>query len=191
MPGLMYIGDRVLVTAHNADSWHVYGVGRVRFGNLNPSDHPQWAGLQSRRWELEGGGGVVGRTPIGMLTFRVSSDVIKRSRGQEALLSFDIPLLRERFALMPSVALVWRSHNLANYYFGGVSAAEASTLHPAYDVGATLSFSSGMVGTYRFARHWMAVAFASYEHFPGAVEHSPLVGTSGEVFALLGAGYVY
>ena len=33
-----------------------------------------------------------------------------------------------------AVAMVWRSSNLANYYFGGVSRAEATAQRPYYDV---------------------------------------------------------
>ena len=190
-PKLMYLGDRASATVYQQGLFRVYGRGRLRLNSLNPDDHPEWSGLQARRWEVEAGLGAQAVTPVGLLTLRADSDVMNRSRGQDALVSMDVPLLRQRWALMPSVAMVWRSSNLANYYFGGVSRAEATAQRPYYDVGAALSLSVALVGSYRFDRHWIGAVVTDYERYPRAIRDSPLVGKPGTYDLIAGFGYTF
>ena len=90
-PTLMYLGDRASATVYQQGLFRVYGRGRLRLNSLNPDDHPEWSGLQARRWEVEGGLGAQVVTPVGLLTLRADSDVMNRSRGQDALVSMDVP----------------------------------------------------------------------------------------------------
>ena len=177
-PKLMFLGDRVNVTVHYSDEVRYFARARLRFGNLSPQDHPEWTGLRSRDWEVEAGGGVQVLTPVGIVTVRASSDVIGRSRGQDAI-------------VMPSLAVIYRSSNLANYYFGGVSRAEASPLHEYHDTGAMVSASVSVVGSYRISRRWLGAAIINYEHYPAGVRTSPLIGRSGSYDFLVGVGYSF
>ncbi len=190
-PTLMFLGDRVNVTVHYADKVRYFARARLRFGNLSPQDHPEWAGLKPRDWELEAGGGVQVLTPAGIVTARASSDVIGRSRGQDVIVSLDLPYIRERFVVMPSFAAIYRSSNLANYYFGGISRSEASPLHAYHDTGAMLSASASVVGSFRITRRWLGAAVVNYEHYPAGVRTSPLIGRSGGFDFLIGAGYTF
>lgn len=190
-PRTMYLGDRASTTLYHEGLFRAYARGRLRFDSLNPEDHPEWAGLRARRWELEAGLGAQALTPVGIVTVRGGSDVIGRSRGQDAVVSMDFPVLRERYVLMPSVAVIWRSSNLANYYYGGVSHAEAAPGRPYYDVGAAVSVQVSAVASYRLSRRWLAALVTDYERYPGAISNSPLIGRSGTWDLLLGAGYVF
>ncbi len=190
-PTVMYLGDRASATVYQEGLFRLYARGRLRFDSLTPADHPEWSGLHARRWEVEGGLGTQVVLPAGLLTLRVDSDVIGRSRGQDALASMDFPLLREGWALMPSVAVIWRSSNLANYYYGGVSRDEVAADRPYYDVGAAVSLSVSLVGSYRFSRHWIGAVVTDYERYPHAIQNSPLIGKPG-TYDLIGAfGYVF
>ena len=190
-PNVMYLGDRASATFYTQGMFRAYARGRLRFDSLNPDDHPEWTGLHARLWEVEAGAGAQWLTPAGIVTVRGDSDVMGRSRGQDGLLSMDFPLIRGRVAVMPSLALVWRSSNLANYYYGGVSHGEATSEHPYYDVGAALSLSTSVVVSYRFDRRWLGALVTDYERYPGAIRNSPLVGKSGTYDLLVGAGYVF
>lgn len=188
-PRLMFLGDRVNVTVRYSDQVRYFVRARLRFGNLEPGDHSEWAGLSARRAEVEAGGGVQVLTPVGIVTARASSDITGRSRGQDAIVSLDLPCIRERFVVMPSFAAIYRSSNLANYYFGGVSRGEASPLHPYHDTGAMLSASVSVVGSVRLSPRWLAAAVVNYEQYPSGVRTSPLIGRSGSYDLLLGIGY--
>lgn len=189
---LMYLGDRVFYTLGKEGPFRFYGRVRLRLGNLNPADEVDWAGLKPRKWQLEAGLGAVMVSTFGLWTARFSSDVSGRSQGTEVLLNWTAPLaLSDRWLLMPGAGVFWRSANLANYYFGGVSAGEAAPGRPAHDTGSTWSFAPALISSYRLNRQWVAGAVLSYEAFGGSVRDSPLVQKKGRYDALFGVGYVW
>jgi len=187
----MYLGDRAYYTFGKRDGLSFFGRLRVRLGNLDPEDSPEWAGLSPRKSQLEAGLGAVMVSPVGLWAARFSSDVSGRSKGTEVLLSWSAPVVGNRWLVMPSAGLFWRSSGLANYYFGGVSAAEAAPGRPPYDVGATWSFAPALLASYRLSPSWLVGAVLSYEAFAGSVKDGPLVQKRGRYDALIGLGYVW
>ena len=188
---VLFLGDRVFYTFAREGPLSFFARGRVRLGNLTPEDKPQWAGLSERQAELEGGLGAVLVSPVGLWTARVSSDISGRSNGSEALLNWSAPIIGDRWLVMGGMGLTWRSGNLANYYYGGVSPAEATATRPAYDVGNTWSLTPSLVTTYRINPQWLLGGVLSYEAFSDAVRDSPLVQKAGRYDALVGVGYVW
>lgn len=187
----LYLGDRVQGTLYKNEYFNLYGVGRFRTGNLAPSDQESQAGLNARKWGLDAGIGAHIFTPVGLITARISSDITGRSKGQDGILWFDVPLIKERWAIMPGVGLTWRSRNMANYYYGGVSDSEAAPGRPAYDVGSSLSYSASLIATYRINQHWLAGLVLSAERYPDNIRSSPLIQKNGEYDFLAGLGYTW
>jgi outer membrane protein len=187
----MYLGDRAFYTFAKQGPLSFFGRVRLRLGNLDPADSPEWTGLQPRKWQLEAGLGSVLVSPVGLWTARFSSDVSGRSKGTEVLLNWSAPIVGERWLLMPGAGVFWRSGKLANYYFGGVSAAEAAPGRPAYDVGAVWSFTPQVIASYRLSPQWVAGLVLSAEVFADAVSNSPLVQKKARYDALIGMGYVW
>jgi outer membrane protein len=190
-PQFMYLGDRAYYTFGKQGPVAFFGRLRVRLGNLDPDDSPAFAGMHERKGQLEAGLGAVAVTSVGIWTARFSSDISGRSDGTEVLLGWSAPIVHERWLVMPSVGVFWRSDKLANYYFGGVSGAEAAPGRPAYDVGNAWSLSPSLVASYRFDRHWLAGLVLSYDAFSDAIRDSPLVQQKGRYDALIALGYVW
>jgi len=188
---VMFLGDRAFYTFAQDGDLSFFGRARVRLGNLSPRDTPQWAGLTQRQAQLEAGLGTVLISPVGLWSARFSTDVSNRSNGTELLFNWTAPLFGERWLTMGSVGLMWRSGALANYYFGGVSASEATASRPAYDVGNTWSVVPSLVTSYRLSPQWLVGGVLSYEAFPASVRDSPLVQKSGRYDALVGIGYIW
>lgn len=188
---VMYLGDRIFYTFGEQGPVSFFGRLRVRLGNLDPADNPAWTGLTARKGQLEAGLGAVIVSPVGLWTVRFSSDISGRSQGTELLFNWAAPLVRDRWMVMPGIGGVWRNRRLANYYFGGVSQAEAVPGRPAYDVGNAWSLVPSLVASYRIDPHWIVGAVLSYEHFPSAIANSPLIQKRGRHDALVGLGYVW
>ncbi len=186
----MYLGDRAFYTFAKQGAFSFFGRLRLRLGNLDPQDEDAWTGLRERKGQLEAGLGVVMTSPIGLWSARFSSDVSGRSNGTEVLLNWSVPIVRERWLLMPGVSVFWRSDKLANYYFGGVSAAEAAPGRPAYDVGSAWTLSPSVLGSYRLSDRWLLGAVASYEAFGHRMRDSPIVQKDGYYNVLVALGYV-
>lgn len=190
-PQFMYLGDRAFYTFGRQGPVAFFGRVRVRLGNLDPADSPEWTGMTERKGQLEAGLGAVAVSSVGLWTARFSSDVSGRSKGTEVLLNWSAPIVRERWFVMPSVGVFWRSSRLANYYFGGVSDAEAAPGRPAYDVGNAWSLSPSVVASYRIDRHWLAGLVLGYDAFSNTMRDSPIVQKNGRYDALIGLGYVW
>ena len=188
---VMYLGDRIFYTFGREGPVSFFGRLRVRLGNLDPADSPEWAGLTARKGQLEAGLGAVIVSPIGLWTTRFSSDISGRSKGTELLFNWAAPFVGERWMVMPGVGAFWRGQRLANYYFGGVSEAEAAPGRPAYDVGNAWSLVPSLVASYRIDRDWVTGVVLGYERFSSAISNSPLIQKSGRYDALIGLGYVW
>lgn len=188
---VMYLGDRIFYTFDHQGPISFFGRLRVRLGNLDPADSSEWTGLTARKGQLEAGLGAVIVSPVGLWTTRFSSDISGRSKGTELLFNWAAPIFGERWMVMPGIGGIWRGQRLANYYFGGVSEAEAAPGRPAYDVGNAWSLVPSLVASYRIDPHWIVGAVLSYEHFSSAIADSPLIQKRGRYDALVGLGYVW
>ncbi|MEL4013703.1 MipA/OmpV family protein [Dryocola clanedunensis] len=196
IPGALYFGDQFMYLGDRAryyfalnDSFAAYGYGRFRFGNLDPDDHDQFKGMHKRRAEFEAGVGGTVITPYALLSARISSDVTGQSDGQELLLWADFPIVRDKLLIMPGVGMMIRSSNMANYYFGGVSASEATPQRKEWDTGTTFSPMTAIITSYRFTDRWMGLFAANYEFYDKSIADSPLVQHSGELYTILAVGY--
>jgi outer membrane protein len=197
-PGFIYFGEQLFFQGDRAryyfgksDNFAPFLYGRFRPGNLDPDDEAAFAGMNKRKWELEGGIGASLRLPGALITTRVSGDMTGTSKGQEAMLWADFPIIRGPLMLMPGAGVMWRSSKLANYYFGGVSAAEATLTRPQYDTGSTLSPMASLVTSYRFNKQWLATAILTVEHYDKNIAMGPLVQHSNEVTFVGGVGYTW
>ena len=187
----MFLGDRARYYFHKDDNFAAYGYGRVRFGNLDPDDAPELAGMEQRKWQLEGGVGASLITPYALLSTRLSTDVTGRSNGQELLLWADFPILRDKLLIMPGMGMMIRSDKMTNYYFGGVSGNEARAQRPEWDTGTTLSPMVAIITSYRFSPHWIGMFAANYERYDDDIANSPIVQHDGELYAGFGVGYIW
>jgi MipA family protein len=197
-PGFVYLGDRFYFLGDRARYTFARGEkvslsvnARVRFGNLDPNDNPDFANLNERKTELEMGLGISAITPIGLLTGSWSADVSGHSKGQMANVSLYIPYYKNNFLLMPVLGVNWRSGAMSNYYFGGVSAQEASPSIAAYDTGSTISPNLMLTMAYRINEHWLIGGSAYYEHLDNNIARSPIVQGAEEMTYYLGAGYYW
>ncbi|QLI82328.1 MipA/OmpV family protein [Chitinibacter fontanus] len=188
---LMYLGDRARYYVYKEGDLAAYLYGRVRFGNLDPTETPAFVGMQKRKWQLEGGVGANLVTPYALITVRASSDLTGTSKGQEALFWADFPIVKDNWLIMPGAGVMVRSENMANYYFGGVSSSEATATRPAWNTGTTVSPMAALIASYRFNKDWIGMAAVNYEFYASGIKNSPLVQHNGEFYAGLGLGYLW
>ncbi|WP_218871103.1 MipA/OmpV family protein [Chitinibacter bivalviorum] len=198
IPGFLYfgsqflfLGDRVRYYVYNQDALSAYLYGRVRMGNLNPADNAAFAGMNKRKWELEAGLGGSYITPYAVLSTRAASDVTGTSNGQELLLWADFPISRDNWLIMPGAGVFIRSANFSNYYFGGVSASEATATRPAWNTGTTVDVGFSLITSYRFNKNWLGTFSANYELYDSSIRNSPLVQHRGELYVIAGLGYMW
>lgn len=188
---LMYLGDRARYYLSRDGGLSTYAFGRVRFGNLDPDDDAYFTGMEKRKGEFEAGFGADLITPYALWSMRATTDVTGTSNGQEVMLWANFPIVRGRLLLMPGAGLMLRSHNLANYYFGGIGADEVAPGRPQWNTGTTLSPMASIIGSYRFSPNWIGGFGLNYERYDDDIADSPLVQHQGEFYAGVGVGYIW
>ncbi len=188
---LMYLGDRARYYLNRNGNLSTYAFGRMRFGNLDPDDDPFLHGMEKRKGQFEAGVGADLITPYALWSVRATTDVTGTSNGQELMLWANFPIIRGPLLLMPGAGVMLRSHNLANYYFGGVSQDEARADRPAWNTGTTLSPMVSLIGSYRFSANWIGGFGINYERYDDDIADSPIVQHQGELYAGFGVGYIW
>jgi outer membrane protein len=123
------------------------------------------------------------------LSAQWSGDVSGRSHGQLMDMTLLMPYYKNNFLFAPAIGLSWRNRNLSNYYFGGVTASEATLDIPAYDTGSTLSHQLMLTMGYRLNERWYIGGSVHYEHLDKAIANSPIVQRAEEMSYFLGVGY--
>jgi outer membrane protein len=161
---------------------------KPRINRLSASDSPQLAGIQSRRWSLDGGANLDLFGRWGQLATGVSHDLLNRNNGTELTAGYRYPVRLQSWTVTPELGAHWQSASLAGYYYG-VSPAEAIPGRPAYSPGAALNPYVGIGLSKSLGRHWRFFSRLQYTRYAAAIRNSPLVDRSGS--RLLFIGFVY
>jgi outer membrane protein len=195
IPAVMYFGDRFFLLGTEANYTIARGKrfsfvanAKYRFSALDPESDSILSTLDERNGEIELGVGVNALTKIGYINTKVSADVSGQSEGFLADIAWNLPYYKKGLLLIPSLGVTWYDSNMSNYYYGGVSQAEANIYVPAYDTGSVYSLNAGLIAGYRFSPQWMAIGGVSYSYFSDGMADSPVMKNDyqANVFATLG-----
>lgn len=182
IPALVYIGERLQWTGPRLrytllgqTDWRLALQADLRLGAYEESESDYLAGLGDRRTTLMLGLNLIRELPAGIdLSLSASGDLLDRSGGQRASLSFDRGFQWGNARLSPSVGLTWLSAELAGYEFGVPSDA-ATDWRPAYDPGSALNPELGLSVLYELTPGWQLVGRLTLESLDKSLRDSPLV----------------
>lgn len=163
-------------------------VAMPEFNRLSSQDSPQLAGIQSRRWSLNGGASLELFGRWGRYDLSVFHDLLNRSNGTVVSTGYKYPLQLGRWQLTPGVGLRWQNANLVDYYYG-VRPAEAIPGRPAYAPGNALSPYADVSLSTPLTKHWRFRASVQYLRFADSIRHSPIVDRTGSTTLILGFTY--
>jgi MipA family protein len=161
---------------------------KPRINRLSASDSPELAGIQTRKWSLDGGANLDVFGAWGHLITGISHDLLNRNNGTELDIGYRYPIRFGGWSLTPSLGARWESASLTNYYYG-VSPAEVVPGRPAYTPGAAINPYAGLGLSTRLSDHWQFHGSIQYTRFAGAIQDSPIVDRSGSPIFFI--GFVY
>jgi outer membrane protein len=161
---------------------------KPRINRLSASDSPELAGIQTRKWSLDGGANLDVFGGWGHLVTGISHDLLDRNNGTELDAGYRYSIQLGSWNLVPSFGVRWQSASLTNYYYG-VSPAEVIPGRPAYTPGAATNPYIGFGLSTRISDHWQFNGNIQYTRFSGAIHGSPLVDRSGS--PVLFIGFIY
>lgn len=147
--------------------------GRLEGYHASDSDHLQ--GMETRRWSLDGGVGLVARQGFHQLTLKAVTDLLGKHEGQEVSASYGYRwMLNSKLAITPSASLGWMSADLLDYYYG-VTQGESRPWRSAYSADAGWQPSLGVTGTYSVTPHTSLMLATRTRWLPASATASPLV----------------
>ena len=174
-----------------------------RFQSYDQNDSPVLAGMADRDGTLDLGAQAT-MAPSDRMDLAVSArgDAFGRHGGYEVEAQIAYELADGRaVSLRPQAGVRYQSASLTDYYFGvepdeaavldGLDGDPAPFLRPAYEAGDAWVPFVGAVGRVPVSRRVSVFGLTSYALLPDAITDSPIVGQSGQVFALLGATYTF
>jgi outer membrane protein len=161
---------------------------QFRGDGYDSADSDFLAGMDDRRFSLDGGFAASWRgDDFGQIEFSVATDVLDRSGGHEAELSYTALFDVGGWTFVPAVAAKWQSEDLVDYYWG-VRADEALPGRPAYRADAALLPELSLLVTRRFGA-WTLYARVAHTWLPDEIADSPIVDGNGRTGVILGLGW--
>ncbi|NTV29282.1 MAG: MipA/OmpV family protein [Candidatus Omnitrophica bacterium] len=147
-----------------------------RLMGYHSSDSDALQGMEDREMSLDAGVRAewAGPWPGGVLSAKVVSDVLSRSRGQEAELRLAEELKGEIWHFTPAVGVRVQSSRLTDYYYG-VRAEEVRADRPEYRPGAAVNYFAEAMLSCGVARNWIMVIKGGAMSPDSCIRRSPIV----------------
>ncbi|GAB2663190.1 MipA/OmpV family protein [Arenimonas aestuarii] len=155
------------------------------------ADSPFLAGMDDRDFSLDIGLAASWRVKrVGQFEASLATDMLDRSGGQEAALSWTGLVRAGGWRLLPGASLSWQSGDMVDYYYG-VRPDEALVGRPAYSPGSALFPEVSLLATRPLGERWELFARVGHTWLPSEVTDSPLVDQDGRTSVILGLGYTF
>lgn len=121
---------------------------------------------------------------------QVLTDVSDKHSGQEAWLSWALPVSKGRWDIIPSTGFVWKSKKNTDYYFG-VRPDEVQPGLTQYGAGQSINPFIRLSLAYSLNNHWKIVSILRYERLDNEITESPLVVEDSVTTAFVGLHYAF
>lgn len=165
------------------------GFVQARGDGYDASDSPYLTGMADREFSMDAGlAGSWRVAGVGQFEASLATDMLDRSGGQEAEVSWTGLVPAAGWQILPTVSLRWQSQDMVDYYYG-VRTGEARVDRPAYAPGSGLFPSVAILATRPLGERWQLFARAGHTWLPSEATNSPLVDQDGRTTVMLGLGY--
>jgi MipA family protein len=195
LPLISYRGERFFLQGpklgykiFKGDDFSVALIGNYRMQGYDSGDSPYLSGMSDRDSTLEAGATATWDAPFGKLQFGILSDLQDNHGGYEIKLSLSKRYRYGRFSVVPTVAALWQSSDMSDYYYG-VTTAQATTDRSAYEAEGALIYRGGVSLNYMLTDNWVISSRISAELYPDEISNSPIVEDDFSTSGLLGLGY--
>lgn len=162
-----------------------------RGDGYDAKDSPFLAGMDDRDFSLDAGLAASWRVPrVGQLEVSLATDILDRSGGQEAEVSWTGLVRAGGWQILPAVAVKWQSSDMLDYYYG-VRADEALVGRPVYSPGSAIFPELSVLATRPLGERWQLFGRVGHTWLPSEVTDSPLVGEDSRTSLIVGLGYTF
>lgn len=198
VPLVRYEGERVYlrglrggVVIAREGGFEFGGFLQGRGDGYEAKDSPFLAGMDDRDFSLDAGLAASWRVPrVGQFEVSLATDILDRSGGQEAEVSWTGLVRAGGWQILPAVAVKWQSSDMLDYYYG-VRPDEAIVGRPVYSPGSAIFPELSVLATRPLGKRWQLFGRVGHTWLPSEVTDSPLVGEDSRTSLIVGLGYIF
>ncbi len=148
-------------------------------------------GLDERKISAAAGLSYQRRTPVGGLRAQIATDVLDRSGGNTARLSYIARVSKNKLTVYPSVGFEYQDADYNEYYYGVSPEESARTGIATYESNSSLSPYVNVSANYDFSKKWAGFFNQSLSYLSNEQYDSPMVDSRTESTTTLGLLYKF
>ena len=199
LPGVFYDNNRVYARGAQAGAYiindgtnQLAAYAQLDGSEFDPDDATSaLQGLDKRKASAAAGLSYLRRTPVGGFRLQVATDVLDKSGGNSARLTYLAKITKNKLTVYPSIGFEYHDADYNNYYYGVSDAEAAKTGVEAYKSNNSLNPYINISANYDFNDKWAGFANQSLSYLANEQYDSPMVDSRTDSSTTLGLLYKF
>lgn len=199
LPGVFYDNNKFYARGAQAGAYiindgtnQLAAYAQLAGNQFDPDDaNGALQGLEERKWSAAAGVSYLRRTPIGGLRLQIATDVLDRSGGNTARLTYLARITKDKLTVYPSFGFEFYDDDYNNYYYGVSEDESVRTGVEAYKSNNSLNPYINISANYDFNDKWAGFANQSVSYLPSEQYDSPMVDSHIDATTTLGLLYKF
>ena len=199
LPGIFYDNNKIYARGNTAGAYIINdgttqldAFAQLTGTSFDPDDaNGALKGLDERKSTAVAGLSYLYRTPIGGLRAQVATDVLGRSDGSIARLTYLAKYSTDKLTVYPSVGVEWHNEDFNDYYYGISEREAAKTGLATYKPGSSVNPYVSVSGTYDFNDRWAGFASQTIDYLSDKQYDSPMIDSRVDSRTTVGLLYKF
>ncbi|MEJ6066810.1 MipA/OmpV family protein [Psychrobacter cryohalolentis] len=199
LPGVFYDNNKIYargaqagVYLINDGSNQLAAYAQLAGNSFDPDDATgALKGLDERKASAAAGLSYTRLTPVGGFRAQYATDILDRSGGNTARLSYIGKISKNKLTVYPSVGFEYNDADYNEYYYGVSDTESTRTGVAAYTANSSLNPYINVSANYDFSKRWAGFANQSLSYLPNEQYDSPMVDSRTDATTTLGLLYKF
>lgn len=199
LPGVFYDNNRIYARGAQAGAYiindgtnQLSAYAQLAGSEFDPDDaNGALQGLDKRKVSAAAGITYLRRTPIGGFRGQYAADILDRSGGNTARLTYLAKITKNKLTVYPSIGFEYHDADYNEYYYGVSDKESAKTGVDAYTSNSSLNPYINISANYDFNERWAGFANQSVSYLSDEQYDSPMVDSRTEATTTLGLLYKF
>ena len=199
LPGVFYDNNRIYARGAQAGAYiindgtnQLAAYAQLDGSEFDPDDATgALQGLDKRKASAAAGLSYLRRTPVGGFRLQVATDVLDKSGGNTARLTYLAKITKDKLTVYPSVGFEYSDADYNQYYYGVSDTESVKTGIAAYTANSSLNPYINVSANYDFNERFAGFANQSVSYLANEQYDSPMVDSRTEATTTLGLLYKF
>ncbi|WP_201616113.1 MipA/OmpV family protein [Psychrobacter urativorans] len=199
LPGVFYDNNKFYARGAQAGAYlindgtnQLSAYAQLAGNEFDPDDaNGALAGLDKRKWSAAAGLSYLRRTPVGGFRAQIATDILDRSGGNTARLTYLAKISKDKLTVYPSIGFEFYDKDYNNYYYGVSDEESVRTDIDAYESRNSVNPYINISANYDFNDKWAGFANQNLSVLPNEQHDSPMVDSRTESTTTLGLLYKF